>query len=127
MLNRLNSFKVESPNFDVVKINNSDFKGISGYDVSSIDIDFYLNKKIGSLSSNNIIIGLGANYSKIEFEDVDLDEISIKVKLGLSTALNNIIFNFNYGNRYNNFFRIDEERFLKISIDLALGDIYYIK
>ncbi len=127
LVNRLNSFKVESSNFDIVKISNSDFQGISGYDVSSIDIDFFLNKKIGPLSSNNIIIGLGANYSKIEFEDVDLDEISIKIKLGLSTALNNIICNFNYGNRYNNFFRIEEERFLKISIDLALGDIYYIK
>ncbi len=126
-LNRLNSFKVENLNFDVLKINYSDFQGISGYDVSSIDIDFYLNKKIGSLSNNNIIIGLGSNYSKIKFEDVNLDEFSIKIKLGLSTSLNSMIFNFNYGNRYNNFFVIEEERFFKISIDLALGDIYYIK
>ena len=128
LINRLNSFKINNPNFNVVRINNSNSEGISSYDVSSLDLDFYLNKKIGMHSRNNkIILGLGANYSKIRFEDILFDEIAVKIKLGLNTIYNSLIINIKYGNRFNNTFDIKGENFIKVSLDLTLGDVYRIK
>ena len=83
--------------------------------------------KIKASRNNNIILGLGANYSKIKFEDIFFDEFSVKIKLGLNTVFNNLIFNINYGNRFNNTLDIKGENFVKISLDLTLGEVYQIK
>ena len=32
-----------------------------------------------------------------------------------------------YHNRYNNFFSIKRENFIKVSLDLEIGDIYIVK